>query len=175
MSNNFLFNEEIKHKTVRLKNKDEMLGIFSIEDARAKALEMEMDLVMLTDKSTPPVVSLCNKSKFLYDLKKKQQQIKKNQNNVELQEIQLGLFIDKHDIDHKITKIKKILEKGNNVKLSIKLRRRYRSKQMEAKAVIENVISTLGNICKIQKEVTVDTHIVWCICVPEKHFVLKKS
>jgi translation initiation factor IF-3 len=47
-------------------------GVFSIEEARRLADELELDLVMISDKADPPVCRIIDYQKFLYQQKKKQ-------------------------------------------------------------------------------------------------------
>lgn len=165
----FLFNEDIPHKEVRLKTNGKSVGIFSLDEVLDMAEKDSCDVVMITDKSTPPVVEFCEKTRFLYEKKKRETQQKKKQHQMELQEIKLGVLIDQHDINHKIQNIKKIIEKGNQVKLSIRLRYRQLNKKEQAIEVVKKTIDLLQNICKPEKDIIVDNNLIYCICVPLKN------
>ena len=168
MVDDFIFNEDIKGNMVRLKEKKDTIGIMTLSQAKEIANEKNMDLVLMTDKADPIVVELCNKNKFLYEHKKKQQLQKKKQQTMELQEIQLSINIHENDIDHKVETIKKIFQKGNKIKLSVKLRKKFASKTEEAKLIIQKAINKLTNICKIEKDIHCEERHVWAICIPIK-------
>jgi translation initiation factor IF-3 len=67
-------------KQVRLINAEgEQLGILSIQEALAKAREVELDLVEVSPNSDPPVCRIMDFGKFAYQEKKKSASAKKKQ------------------------------------------------------------------------------------------------
>jgi len=77
-------------------------GIFSIEEARRLANELELDLVMISDKADPPVCRIIDYQKFLYQQKKKQKEIKANAQKIVVKEIRFGPNTDEHDYNFKL-------------------------------------------------------------------------
>ena len=72
-------NLEIKAREVRLIDEEgTQVGVFSKEDALAKAKEAGVDLLLISDTVDPPVCKLINFGQFKYELRKKQKQNKKN-------------------------------------------------------------------------------------------------
>ena len=74
-------NEEIRAREVRVivddvDGKAEQLGVMSSRDALKLAAERHLDLVEISPNATPPVCRIIDYSKFLYQLKKKQKEIK---------------------------------------------------------------------------------------------------
>jgi translation initiation factor IF-3 len=62
--------------------------------------------------------------KFRYEKKKKQQESKKKQVFVTVKEVKMGSRTDGHDVDFKVSHIRKFLERGQRVKVSVFFRGR---------------------------------------------------
>ncbi|HDP75956.1 MAG TPA: translation initiation factor IF-3 [Bacteroidales bacterium] len=110
-------NEEIRAKTVRLVGENiKNPGIYPISQARQMAEEMELDLVMISDKADPPVCKILDYQKFLYQLKKKQKEIKANAQKIVVKEIRFGPNTDDHDYNFKLKHAINFLQEGAKVK-----------------------------------------------------------
>jgi translation initiation factor IF-3 len=77
---------------------------------------MEMDLVEISPNATPPVVRIIEFQKFLYQLKKKQKELKAKTVKTVVKEIRFGPNTDEHDFDFKLKHAIKFLEDGDKVK-----------------------------------------------------------
>jgi translation initiation factor IF-3 len=62
--------------------------------------------------------------KYRYEQSKKQAEAKKKQTVVEVKEIKLRPKTEKHDLDFKIKNIRKFLDQGNKVKVTLRFRGR---------------------------------------------------
>jgi translation initiation factor IF-3 len=80
------------------------------------AEEMELDLVMISDKADPPVCKIMDYQKFLYQLKKKQKEIKANAQKIVVKEIRFGPNTDDHDYNFKLKHAINFLQEGAKVK-----------------------------------------------------------
>lgn len=78
--------------------------------------EKELDLVEISPKADPPVCKIIDYSKFLYQQKKKQKEIKAKSVKVVVKEIRFGPNTDEHDFNFKLNHAKKFLEDGAKVK-----------------------------------------------------------
>ena len=118
-------NEEIKEKEVRVIGADgSQLGVMSSKDALAKAVESDLDLVLIAPQATPPVCKIMDYGKYCFEQAKREKEAKKNQKVVDTKEIRLGLSIDVHDFETKGKHAIKFLQSGNKVKVSIRFRGR---------------------------------------------------
>lgn len=94
-----------------------------------------------------------NFDKYRYELKKKQQEAKKKQTVIETKEIKFRPKTEEHDLNFKIKKIKKFLEKKNKVKVTMQFRGREiiyaQSVGLEA---IRKIADTLREDCVILQE-----------------------
>lgn len=80
------------------------------------AEELELDLVMISDKADPPVCKIIDYQKFLYQLKKKQKEIKANAQKIVVKEIRFGPNTDDHDYNFKLKHAENFLQDGAKVK-----------------------------------------------------------
>ena len=120
-----LINEEINEKEVRVVDFDgSQLGLMSGKDAFKKAMEKEMDLVLIAPNAKPPVCKIMDYGKYCFEQAKREKEAKKKQKTVEVKEIRLGLSIDVHDFETKGNQAKKFLVGGDKVKVSIRFRGR---------------------------------------------------
>ena len=91
-------------------------GIFTLRDALKLAEELELDLVEISPKAEPPVCKIIDYSKFLYQQKKKQKEIKAKTVKVVVKEIRFGPQTDEHDFNFKLRHAQKFLKEGAKVK-----------------------------------------------------------
>jgi len=88
------------------------------------AEDQGLDLVEISGSAVPIIVRIIEYKKFLYDLKKKQKEIKAKQATVEMKEIRFGPNTDEHDINFKLKHARKFLEEGHKVKAFVFFRGR---------------------------------------------------
>ena len=99
-------------------------GVFPFSQALRMAEELGLDLVEISASAVPPVCRITDYKKFLYDLKKKQKEIKAKQSTVEVKEIRFGPNTDEHDVNFKLKHTRKFLEEGHKVKAFVFFRGR---------------------------------------------------
>eukprot|EP01041_Mallomonas_annulata_P002331 gene2331-4535_t len=123
-------NQYIKADTVRLlipsntTADDIMLGIFPLSEAIAKAQEMELDLVLINDKSDPPVCKVIDYGKYKYQQEKKKKDNLKKQVKIDIKEVKMSYKIDQHDFDVRLRAVQKFLGDGDKVKVVIQFKGR---------------------------------------------------
>lgn len=80
------------------------------------AKEQGLDLVEISPKANPPVCKIIDYSKFKYEQKKKQKEIKAKAQKTVIKEIRFGPNTDDHDFNFKVKHAVKFLEEGSKVK-----------------------------------------------------------
>lgn len=90
--------------------------MYSTYDAIKMADELELDLVEISPKADPPVCKIIDYSKFLYQQKKRQKEMKANAVKVVVKEIRFGPQTDDHDFQFKLRHAEKFLKDGAKVK-----------------------------------------------------------
>ena len=109
-------NEQIRAKEVRIVGDNIEPTVVSIQEALRLAEENEADLVEISPNAVPPVCKIIDYSKFLYQLKKKQKELKAKQVKVEVKEIRFGPQTDDHDYNFKLKHAIEFLKDGDKVK-----------------------------------------------------------
>lgn len=117
-------NEFITAREIRLVTEGEEPRVLSLKEALELADEQELDLVEISPNAVPPVCKIMDYSKFLYNQKRKQKELKAKQSKVVLKEIRFGPNTDDHDFNFKLTHAKKFLEEGSKVKAYVFFRGR---------------------------------------------------
>jgi translation initiation factor IF-3 len=91
-------------------------GIFPLREALRMADQMELDLVEISPNANPPVCKIIDYSKFLYQQKKKQKEMKAKAFKIVVKEIRFGPQTDEHDFEFKKRHAEKFLKDGAKVK-----------------------------------------------------------
>ena len=116
---------ELRVVTPNPGGKDEALGIMSRAEALQRAEEMGgLDLILVNNKSDPPVCKIVDYSKYRYAQEKKAKEIKKNSKASELKEVKMSYKIDVHDYQVRKKNAAKFLKQGNRVKCTVMFRGR---------------------------------------------------
>jgi translation initiation factor IF-3 len=103
---------------------NEPLGIVSITEALRLAGEYDVDLVEIVATAVPPVCRLMDYGKFKYQEQKKAADAKSKQTVVEIKEIKFRPGTDDGDYNIKMRNIKRFLEEGDKVKVTLRFRGR---------------------------------------------------
>lgn len=119
-------NDAITFETMRVMvdaggGADEMLGVMGRTEALAEAAERELDLVLISEKSDPPVVKIVSYDKFRFakEKKRKEQQKAAARGKSELKELKMSYKIGEHDYGVRRKQAIKFLSSGDKVKFSM--------------------------------------------------------
>lgn len=114
-------------------------------DAIALAQQRGMDLVEVAPNENPPVCKLMDYGKFKYDQTKKERDARKTQKQVILKEVRLSPKIDDHDVDYRTKMVRRFLDEGNKVKLTVKFKGRELAHTNLGRDVLDAVRLALGD------------------------------
>ena len=109
-------NERINAREIRLTGDNVEEGVYATSDALKIAQEQSLDLVEIAPKANPPVCKVLDYSKFKYEQKKKQKEIKAKSAKIVMKEIRFGPNTDEHDFNFKKEHAVKFLKDGAKVK-----------------------------------------------------------
>jgi len=141
-------NHRIQDKSIRLIDSEgNNKGVVDTKLALNQAQDQGLDLVVISDKSSPPVCKILDFSKYKYELKKqKKLELKKQrESKVELKEIQLRPVTDDNDINVKIKKINEFIADGDKVKIVVKFRGRELAFKDQGFSMLNNIIELADN------------------------------
>ena len=146
-------NEKIRAKEIRVVGEEgEQLGILDTKEALALALEKGLDLVEISPNAEPPVCKIMDYGKFRFEKLKKDKENKKKQKQVVVKELRIKPHIDEHDMNTKISQIKKFLEKDHKVKVSLRLLGSEKAHADTAIKVLDEIASHFEEIAVIEKK-----------------------
>lgn len=117
-------NNLIRATEVRLVGENIEPGIYPTSKALSFADELALDLVEISAQADPPVCRIIDYSKFLYEQKKKQKELKKKTVSNEVKEIRFGPNTDEHDFNFKVKHANNFLQEGNKVRAFVLFRGR---------------------------------------------------
>jgi translation initiation factor IF-3 len=143
-------------------------GIYNIKDALAMAQRLELDLVEISPTANPPVCKLTDYKKFLYELKKKQKEIKAKSAKIVVKEIRLGPNTDEHDFNFKLKHAMKFLEEGAKVKVEVFFRGRSIVYKDQGEIKLLQFASLLEDYGKVEKLPLLEGKRMIMIIAPKK-------
>lgn len=124
-NNHARINNKILAREVRLIDQnDQMIGLVSIEEALIMARNANLDLVEVSSNAKPPVCKILDYGKFSYQVKKNARKAKLNQKVTLIKEMRFRPNIGIGDLQTKVKNIRKFLEEGDKVKVSVVFRGR---------------------------------------------------
>jgi translation initiation factor IF-3 len=112
----FRINEEIKVSQVRLVGENVKVGVYDTQEALSIAQEQGLDLVEINGKTDPPICRVVDYSKFKYEQKKKQKEMKAKAQKTVVKEIRFGPNTDDHDFNFKLKHAENFLKEGSKVR-----------------------------------------------------------
>ena len=116
IKNQYRINDQIRVREVRIVGDDIESVVLPTFKAIQMAEQKGVDLVEISPNAQPPVCRLIDYSKFLYQQKKKQKEIKAKQVKIETKEIRFGPQTDDHDYNFKLKHAQGFLSDGDKVK-----------------------------------------------------------
>jgi translation initiation factor IF-3 len=137
---------------VRLVGADgEVLGVVAIGEALKKAEAAGLDLVEMAANSSPPVCKILDYGKLKFLDQKRKAEARKKQKTIEVKEIKMRPGIDQHDYDVKMRSMRRFLDDGDKVKVTLRFRGRELAHQQLGMRVLERVQIDLEEESKVEQ------------------------
>lgn len=130
----------------------EQIGVMGIRDALGRAEEEGLDLVEIAPQADPPVCRIMDWGKFRFEQSKKSQVAKKKQKQVQIKEVKFRPNTETHDYDVKMRNLRRFIEEGNKVKVTLRFRGREMAHQELGRDLLKRVESDMA------EEVVVEQH-----------------
>lgn len=108
-----------------------------------------IDLVEVAPEAQPPVCRMMDYGKFRYLQKKKSQGAAKKQTFVTVKEVKMGSRTDKHDLVYKVKNIRRFIERGQRVKVSVFFRGREITHPELGRQMLEGVLVQVLDVAKM--------------------------
>jgi translation initiation factor IF-3 len=145
-------NNEIQAMKVRLiDEKGEMVGVVGLREGLQMAEEAGLDLIEVSPNAEPPVCKIADYGKYKYEAQKKANDARKKQKVIEVKEIKMRPGIDDHDYEVKMRAMKKFLDTGDKVKVTLRFRGREMVHQDIGMNVLKRVREELDPMAKVEQ------------------------
>ncbi|MGJ3260461.1 MAG: translation initiation factor IF-3 [Rhodospirillales bacterium] len=161
-------NEDILADPVRVVDADgEMVGVIGLQEAIDMAMEVGLDLVEVSPNADPPVCKILDYGKFKYEAQKKANEARKKQKVIDVKEIKMRPGIDDHDYETKMKAVRRFLDEGDKVKMTIRFRGREMAHQDLGLKVLERVRDELGEIAKVEQHPRPEGRLMTMVIAPK--------
>ena len=149
------------------------LGILTRDEALRLAEEKGLDLVEIAARSNPPVCRIMDYGRFKYEQSKKQKQARKHAASMELKEIKFRPKTDTHDMDFKISHVRRFLEEGNKCRLVIVFRGREITHPQTGMNVLNRVVDMCADIASVEATPNMEGRRMIMVIAPKPGVVRK--
>ena len=174
MKNQYRVNDQIRVREVRIVGEGDSI-VVPTRQALDMARDQGVDLVEISPNANPPVCRLIDYSKFLYQQKKRQKEMKAKQVKVEVKEIRFGPQTDEHDYQFKLKHAKEFLEEGNKVRAYVFFRGRSILFKEQGEVLLLRFANDLEEYGKVEGMPSLEGKKMFLYLAPKKAGVAKKS
>lgn len=129
----------------------EQVGVMAIRDALAKAEEEGLDLVEIAPQADPPVCRIMDWGKFRFEAQKKTQAARKKQKQIQVKEVKFRPGTEDHDYDVKMRNLRRFIEDGNKVKVTLRFRGREMAHQELGRDLLKRVEGDMGDEITVEQ------------------------
>jgi translation initiation factor IF-3 len=161
-------NERIRIREVRVIDSDgNQLGVLPTDEALRRAYDAGLDLVEVAPTSRPPVCKIMDYGKYKYQQKKKEHEARKHQTVIDLKEVKFRPKTEDHDIGFKVAHIKRFIEDGDKVKLTLMFRGREMSHMDLGAALMQKIIGLTVEYAKVEQPPKTEGRNMFAILAPK--------
>ena len=128
------------------------VGVVDRDTALRKAEEAGFDLVEISPNADPPVCKILDIGKYKYEEQKRKNEARKKQKVIEVKEIKLRPNIDDHDYDVKMKAMKRFIEEGDKVKVTLRFRGREMAHMELGHQLLARVRTDFETHAKVEQE-----------------------
>ncbi|MEE9186151.1 MAG: translation initiation factor IF-3 [Candidatus Binatia bacterium] len=142
-------NHQIRTNEVRVIGPEgDQLGVMSLREALSLVEKQDLDLVEVAPEAQPPVCRIMDYGKYRYLEKKKAHGAKKKQSFVTIKEVKVRARTDTHDLVYKVRNIRRFIERGQRVRVSVFFRGREITHPELGKQMLNGVLMQVQDIAK---------------------------
>jgi len=161
-------NDDITADSVRLIDADgEQVGVVSVAEGIGMADEAGLDLVEVSPNASPPVCKILDYGKYKYEAQKKANEARKKQKTIDVKEIKMRPGIEEHDYQVKMRSVRKFLDNGDKVKMTIRFRGREMAHQDLGMRVLDRVRDELDEEVKIEQFPKTEGRLMTMVMAPK--------
>ena len=144
------------------------LGIKPLPEALTLARELELDLVEVADKASPPVTRIMDYGKYKYEAAQKAKESRRKSSNVSVKEMKYRPKIGGGDFLTKTRKVADFLDEGHKVKVTIMFRGREMQHPELGKRILDDVAEEVAHVGKVEVWPKVDGRNMTMVLAPDR-------
>jgi translation initiation factor IF-3 len=161
-------NEQIASDPVRVVNADgEMVGVIPLKQGLEIAIEAGLDLVEVSPNADPPVCKVLDYGKYKYEAQKKANEARKKQKVIDVKEIKMRPGIDEHDYQVKMRSVRRFLDEGDKVKMTIRFRGREMAHQELGMKVLDRIRTEIEEQAKVEQTPRTEGRMMTMVLAPK--------
>jgi translation initiation factor IF-3 len=122
------------------------VGVVALEKAMEMALAKELDLMLVSPESDPPVCKIIDYGQFRYQQRKKEKLAKKAVKSQVIKEIKMSPKISIHDYEVRVNRGMEFLKKGYKIKLTIPFRGREIIHPELGEAIVKRYLESIATL-----------------------------
>ncbi len=140
----------------------------TVRDALRLAQESGLDLVKIAPNAEPPVCRIMDYGRFKYEQSKMDKEAKKKQTIISIKEMKMRPNIEDHDYLTKTKAVRKFLEDGDKVKMTIMFRGREVTHPENGQALLTRVAEDMSDIANVDKPSKLEGRNMTMILMPKQ-------
>ncbi len=130
--------------------------------------EAELDLVEIAPLAEPPVCKIMDYGKFKYQEQKKAHEARLRQKQVQIKEIKLRPGTDENDYQIKMRNLRRFLDDGDKVKVTLRFRGREMAHQEIGLRQLERIRTDLEETATVEQMPKMEGRQMVMMVVPKK-------
>jgi len=152
-NNGDLVNNQIRFAQVLVIDQTgKQLGVMNSYQANQLAEQAGLDLLCVAPGAKPPVCKILDYGKYRFEQQKKAKEAKKNQQIIDIKEIQISPQIGEHDLQVKVKAAIGFFEEGNKVKLVLRFKGRQMAHQEIGTEMVNKFIEAVKHVAVVEKK-----------------------
>jgi translation initiation factor IF-3 len=139
-----------------------------LPQALGRARELELDLVEVADKASPPVCRIMDYGKYKYEAAQRTKESRKKSAHTSIKEMKYRPKIGTGDFDTKTKKVEHFLSEGHKVKVTIMFRGREVTHPELGRKILDNVAERVEEVGRVEVYPRLDGRNMVMVLGPEK-------
>ncbi|MGM0471439.1 MAG: translation initiation factor IF-3 [Bacillota bacterium] len=161
-------NEKIRAREIRVVDNDgDQIGIMPFKKGLNIAKDRGLDLVEVAPNANPSVCRILDYGKYKYEQAKKAKEAKKNQNVMNIKEVQMSVKIEEHDFNVKVNMGERFLNDKDKVKVKIKFRGREITHKDLGYDLMDDYYEELKDLAKIESKPSMEGRNMIMVLTPK--------
>lgn len=146
----------------------DQIGIYLTSKAIEVARNRGYDLVEVAPDADPPVAKIMDYGKYKYEKSKKEKKKRKDKRKGTVKEVKFRPKTEEHDYNFKVNHIKRFIETGYKVKVTMMFRGRELSHKELGEEMLERILEELGDTIVVDRKIQREGRNLFTIISPNE-------